>query len=53
MEIQPTKILSGERITLPKRFLDQTKLKEGDLVGLIFSGDDLLVTKIKVKVSKV
>lgn len=48
MEIQPTKILAGERITLPKRFLDQAKLKEGDLVGLIFSNDDLIVTKIRV-----
>lgn len=48
MQIQPTKILSGERISLPKSFLAKTKLKEGDFVGLIFSGNDLIITEIKV-----
>ena len=48
MQIQPTKIISGERISLPKDFLAKTKLKEGDFVGYYFIGDDLVITKIKV-----
>lgn len=49
MQIQPTKIISGERITLPRDFLAKTKLKEGDFVGYYFLGNDLVLTEIKVE----
>ncbi len=48
MQIHPTKILSGERITLPKEFLARTRSKEGDFVGYYFLGKDLVITEIQV-----
>ena len=48
MQIQPTKILSGRRITLPKEFTDQIKLGEGDFVGLFISKNTLIVGPIEV-----
>ena len=52
MQIQPTKILSGGRITLPKEFLSLTRLSEGDFVGLVFSDNRIIVQPIKVEARK-
>ena len=52
MQIQPTKILSANRISLPKTFLDHAKLKEGDFVGVIFSDGKLIIQPIRVEARK-
>ena len=52
MQIQPTKILSGLRISLPKEYIDQIKLSEGDFVGYFISDNKLVISPIKVEVKK-
>ena len=52
--METVKILSGNRITLPKEFLDFWKLSEGDLVGLIVKDPvkSLSVMPVEVKEKK-
>lgn len=52
MKIQPTRILSGLRISLPKEYVDQIKLGEGDFVGLSFSDNKLIIQPIEIEAKK-
>ena len=52
MKIQPTKVLSGLRISLPKEFADQIKIGEGDFVGISFSDNKLVVQPIEIEAKK-
>lgn len=52
MQIQPTKILSANRITLPVDFVTKLGLKEGDFVGIFSQDNRLVITPIQVKESK-
>ena len=51
MKIQPTKVLSGMRITLPKDFVDQNQIKEGEFVG-IFSPSDAVIKIVPIEVAE-
>lgn len=51
--MQTTKILSGNRIHLPKEFMEFWNLKEGDFVGLDKVKESVVVIPIDIKAKKV
>ena len=52
MKIHPTKILSGMRISLPKEFVKQNKLKEGDFVGITIGSTSISICLIEMEILK-
>lgn len=50
-EIIGVKIQRGNRITLPKQFLEKTKAKQGDMVGIRMdlSGKSFTVLNVKIE----
>ena len=51
--METVKILSGNRITLPKEFIEFWKLKEGDHVGFATVQEKVTVIPIEFKEKKV
>ena len=47
-----TKIISGNRITLPKEFLDFWNLKDGDIVGLLETKEKVVIIPVDVRPKK-
>lgn len=47
-----TKIISGNRITLPKEFMEFWDLKEGDVVGLYEIKEKVVIIPVEVKPKK-
>lgn len=52
MKVQPTKILSGMRISLPKSFVKTNQLKQGDFVGLIVGSSGISICLLEVAVKE-
>jgi hypothetical protein len=50
--LETIKILSGNRIHLPKEFMEFWNLKEGDLVGLDSIKEKVVIIPIEVKAKK-
>lgn len=54
--IEITKILKGNRITLPKKMMDNAKLKEGDYIGYKFGltgkGIEVFPVKFQEKIDQ-
>lgn len=47
--IKPTKILVGNRITLPKEFMDFWKLTDGDYVGFATTKEKVTIIPVDFK----
>lgn len=47
-----TKIISGNRITLPKEFMEFWKLKEGDIVGFYETKEKVTIIPLEVRPKK-
>ena len=51
--METVKILSGNRITLPKEFIDFWKLKEGDHLGFATTKEKVTIIPIEFKEKRV